>query len=196
MVSVLVRASRISTKYLGRYSTVQDSYAEVSRKSTRTASIVDPNASWIENNTDPNYQYTPENKLHLKLAWISSILYFSLVSAAKLSILLLYRRLFTGTSPASFLRFVTALATIIVLFWIATTLATIFTCWPIQWSWISSLSPAPYCFNFNIFWFATGLIEALLDICLIVLPVRMVVKLQMSLKKRISLVAVFMLGIL
>lgn len=156
---------------------------------------MDPNSSWIENNTDPDYQYTPANKIHLKLAWISSIFYFSLVAAAKLSILLLYRRIFAATSPA-FQRLVAALATLIVLFWAAATLATIFTCWPIQWSWISSLSPAPYCFNFNIFWLATGLIEAVLDVCLITLPVRMVVRLQMSLRKRVSLIAVFSLGVL
>lgn len=160
-----------------------------------TASVVDPNSSWIENNTDPSYQYTHANKIHLKLAWVSSIFYFSLVAAAKLSILLLYHRIFAAKS-LSFHRLVAALATLIVLFWAATTFATIFTCWPMQWSWISSLSPAPYCFNFNIFWFVTGLIEALLDVCLITLPVRMVVRLQMSLRKRISLVAVFSLGIL
>lgn len=65
-----------------------------------------------------------------------------------------------------------------------------------KWSWISSLSPAPYCFNFNIFWFATGIIEALLDFCVILLPVRMIMRLQMSMRKRISLVGVFSLGAL
>lgn len=157
---------------------------------------MDPNSSWLESNTDPNYQYTPANELHLKLAGISSIFYFTLVSAAKLSILLLYRRLFIVTSSAYFMRLMYPLAIIIVLFWVAATLANIFSCWPVEWSWRSSMSPEPYCFNFNIFWLATGVIEAVLDVVLITLPIRVVWGLQMSTKRRTSLVAVFSLGIL
>lgn len=76
------------------------------------------------------------------------------------------------------------------------TTATIFDCWPMKWSWISSLSLAPYCLNFNIFWFVTGIIEALLDFCVILLPVRMIMRLQMSMRKRTSLIGVFSLGAL
>ncbi|KAF3763194.1 hypothetical protein M406DRAFT_352242 [Cryphonectria parasitica EP155] len=159
-----------------------------------SASVIDPNSDWIEDNTDPNYHYTSANKTHLLLAWIASVIYFTCVSAAKLSILLLYKRIFS-TSRAFQLQ-VNVLSAAIILFWIATTFATIFTCWPIKWSYISSLSPEPYCFNFNIYWFATGIIEAVFDICIILLPVKMVMKLQMSMKKRMSLVAVFSLGAL
>lgn len=86
----------------------------------QTASIIDPNSNWIQdNNTDPDYHYTPANETHLLLAWIASVFYFSCVSASKLSILMLYDRLFSA-SRAFHLQ-VIVLNTVVVLFWIATT---------------------------------------------------------------------------
>lgn len=159
------------------------------------ASIIDPNAAWLKvAYTDPDYVYTPANQSHLKLSWISSILYYSIVCPAKLSILLMYNRIFAISS--SFRRQVCVISVLLVLFWAACTLADIFNCWPVRWSWLNSLSPAAHCFNFNLFWFSTGIIEALFDVAIIVLPVNMVRKLQMSLKRRIGLITIFLLGAL
>lgn len=144
--------------------------------------------------SDPNYVYTPANQTHLKLSWISSILYYSIVWPAKLSILLMYNRIFAISH--SFRRQVYAICTLVVLSWIATTIADIFNCWPVYWSWVNSVSPAPYCFNFNLFWFSTGIIEVVFDVIIIALPINMVRKLQMGLKKRIGLTTVFLLGAL
>lgn len=158
-----------------------------------TASIIDPDAAWLAvSYTDPDYVYTPANQAHLKLSWISSILYFSIVCPAKLSILLMYNRIF-AISP-SFRRQVYTMGALVTLFWITCTLANIFNCWPVKWSWVNSLTPAEYCFNFNIFWFATGIVEVVFDIIIIILPVNMVRRLQMSLKKRVGLTTVFLLG--
>lgn len=85
---------------------------------------------------------------------------------------------------------------IVALFYAVTTMASIFSCWPLKYGWINTLNQAPYCFNYNYFWLTTGIIEAVLDVCLIALPVGMVVKLQMTTKKRMGLVGVFLLGIL
>lgn len=159
-----------------------------------TASAVDPDSDWIEDNTDMDYHYTAANQTHLKLAWIASILYYSLVSAAKLSILLLYDRVFSASRY--FHGQIQVFITITSCFWIATTIACIFNCWPLKYSWLTNASPAPYCFNFNVFWFATGVIEAVLDVCIILLPARMIIKLQMSVRNRLSMVAVFSLGAL
>ncbi|KAK7734009.1 hypothetical protein SLS53_008004 [Cytospora paraplurivora] len=159
------------------------------------ASIIDPNAAWLKvAYTDPDYVYTPANQTHLRLSWISSILYYSIVCPAKLSILLMYNRIFAISS--SFRRQVYVLSVLLVLFWVACTIADIFNCWPVKWSWLNSLSPATHCFNFNLFWFSTGIIEALFDIAIIVLPTNMVRKVQMSLKRKIGLVTIFLLGTL
>lgn len=82
----------------------------------------------------------------------------------------------------------------VILFWAATTLVTIFNCWPIEWSWKSSFSPARYCINHNIFWLAAGVIEAVLDVWVIVLPMREVMKLQLSVQKRVGLASIFLIG--
>lgn len=159
-----------------------------------TASIVDPNSYWLTNNTDPDYDYTPANILHLKLVYISSIFYFSIVCPAKLSILFLYRRVFSVSQ--SFNVQVLLLMAVVTLFYAATTIASIFSCWPLKYGWINTLNETPYCFNYNDFWLATGIIEAVLDVCLIALPVGMVSRLQMSAKKRMGITGVFLLGAL
>lgn len=106
----------------------------------------------------------------------------------------MYNRIFSVS--LAFRRQVYIVTTIVSLFWAATFFANVFTCVPLKWSWISSVSPAPYCFNFNIFWFSTGIIEAVLDVTIISLPVGMVAKLQLSPKKKVGLIGVFLLGAL
>lgn len=106
----------------------------------------------------------------------------------------MYNRIFSVS--LAFRRQVYIVTTIVSLYWVATFLADVFTCIPFKWSWISSVSPAPYCFDFNIFWFSTGIIEAILDVTIISLPVGIVVKLQLSPRKKLGLVGVFLLGAL
>lgn len=158
------------------------------------ASIVDPNSYWLTDNTNPDYNYTSANILHLKLVYISSIFYFSIVCPAKLSLLLLYKRIFSVSQ--SFNIQVLVLMAVVALFYVATTFASTFSCWPLKYDWINTLNEAPYCFNYNYFWLTTGIIEAFLDLCLIVLPVGMVINLQMSTRKRVGLTGVFLLGAL
>ncbi|KAI3395067.1 hypothetical protein diail_1824 [Diaporthe ilicicola] len=157
------------------------------------ASTVDPDSAWLSiSQSDPNYVYTPGNETHLLLSWVSSIFYFCVVCAAKLSILFMYKRIFS-VSPV-FRRQVYLVVTIVSMYWVAIVLADIFNCIPFKYSWISSMSPAPYCFNFNLFWFSTGIIETVLDVVIISLPVSMVAKLHLSVKKRIGIGGVFLLG--
>lgn len=159
------------------------------------ASTVDPDFSWLKTSyTDPNYVYTPGNKTHLLLSWLSSVFYYCIVCAAKMSILFLYKRIFSISVP--FRRQVYAVIAIVTMYWIAIVLADIFTCIPFKYSWINSNSPAPYCANFNLFWFSTGIIETVLDVVIISLPVGMVAKLHLSMRKRIGLGGVFLLGAL
>lgn len=77
---------------------------------------------------------------------------------------------------------------------IATTFATIFNCWPIYWSWLNSLSPAPYCINYNIFWLVAGIIEEIFDLIIIILPIKQVMDLQLSPQKKLGVMSVFLIG--
>lgn len=153
---------------------------------------MDPDAAWLLSESDPNYVYTAANQKDLQLAFIADVLYFTIVGAAKISILLIYYRIFAISR--SLRRHVLVVGVVVILFWAATTLATIFNCWPIEWSWKNSSSPAPYCINYNIFWLTAGVIEVVLDIWIIILPMREVKKLQLSVQKRVGLASVFLIG--
>jgi hypothetical protein len=154
---------------------------------------VDPNNDWITSNTDPNYHYTPQNIFHLKLSFIASILYFTIASSAKLSILLMYSRIF---SVSNFRYQVFVVGSLVVGFWIGCTIATLTNCIPLEWSWLNSLSLAQYCFNYNDFWVASGAIEALLDVLIIAMPVRTVLNMQMKARTKLRVAAIFALGAL
>lgn len=153
---------------------------------------MDPDAAWLLSESDPNYVYTAANQKDLQLAFIADVLYFTIVGAAKISILLIYYRIFAISR--SLRRHVLVVGVVVIMFWAATTLATIFNCWPIEWSWKNSFSPAPYCINYNIFWLTAGVIEVVLDIWIIILPMREVKKLQLSVQKRVGLASVFLIG--
>lgn len=160
-----------------------------------TASTIDPDFSWLAISLiDPNYVYTPANETHLLLSWLSSIFYYCIVCAAKMSILFMYKRIFSVS--VAFRHQVYAVIAILTMYWVSVVLADIFNCIPFKYSWIDTTSPAPYCFNFNLFWFSSGIIETVLDLVIISLPVSMVAKLHLSMRKRIGLGGVFLLGAL
>lgn len=158
------------------------------------ATTVDPNSDWVTSNTDPNYHYTPQNIFHLKLSFIASILYFTIACSAKLSILLMYNRIFSVSS--TFRTQVSIVGALVVGFWIGCTVATLTNCIPLEWSWLNSLSLKKYCFNYNYFWVASGAIEAFLDCLIISMPVRLVLKMQMQPRTKFKVAAIFALGAL
>ncbi|RYP57256.1 hypothetical protein DL769_009602 [Monosporascus sp. CRB-8-3] len=156
------------------------------------ATAVDPDGAWVTSNSDPSYVYTPANIFHLKLAFVASILYFTITSSTKLSILFMYNRLFSVS--VSFRHQAFAAGSLVVGFWIGCTVATLTNCQPLEWSWRNSLSDARYCFNYNIFWMASGSVEALIDVLIIMMPVKIVYALQLSARKKVTVAAVFALG--
>lgn len=104
----------------------------------------------------------------------------------------MYTRIFS-VSASSRLQ-VWVLGSAVAAFWVASTLTNVFSCWPIEYTWLSSLSPADHCIIFNIFWLVLGIVEAILDICILALPVREVMKLQLSPQKKVGVASIFLLG--
>ncbi|KAI1380125.1 hypothetical protein F4677DRAFT_405911 [Hypoxylon crocopeplum] len=153
---------------------------------------IDPDGAEIASNQYPDHEYTPADIIFTKANFVATVLYYTITSATKLSILLMYRRLFSIS--ASFRRQVLVVSLLVVIFWIGCTVADLLNCIPIEWTWLNSLDDPRYCFNYNIFWMATGVAEALLDVLIIVMPVRVVLGLQLTKSKKIAVVAVFLLG--
>ena len=161
---------------------------------TIPATSVDPDGQSVASNTDSSYQYTDADILYTKLNFIATVLYFTITSATKLSILFMYNRLFS-ISP-SFRYQGLVVGALVVCFWIGCTVANLLNCRPMEWTWLNSLADPRYCFNYNIFWMASGIVEAFLDVLIIAMPIRIIVGLQLNLTKKLALAAVFLLGIL
>lgn len=151
---------------------------------------MDPTGGLAVDNNSPGFDYTP-HITYLKLSFITSILYFSMISAIKISILLMYRRIFSV--DASFRLQSLLIGIVVSIFWLATTIATLTNCIPLKYSWIGLSNPA-HCFNYNIFWMVTGALEVVIDTIILALPVRIVLGLQLSRKRRVLLLLIFLLG--
>ncbi|OTB08993.1 hypothetical protein M426DRAFT_130333 [Hypoxylon sp. CI-4A] len=154
---------------------------------------VDPNGAENASNVDPDHIFTPEDVLFTKLNYIATLLYFTIAATTKLSILLMYRRLFSVST--TFRRQVLAVSMLVIGYWIGCTVADLLDCIPLKWTWINSHQDPRYCFDYNIFWLATGVVEAFIDILIIIMPIRAVLGLQLNRGKKIGVVSVFLLGV-
>ena len=103
----------------------------------------------------------------------------------------MYRRIFS--IDHSFHLQSLLLLAVVSAFWLAVTTATLLNCRPLKYSWIG-MSWEEYCFNYNIFWMITGAVEVIIDTAILALPVRMVLGLQLSRKRKVSIMLIFLLG--
>ena len=91
---------------------------------------IDPKGLWVSENTDPSYVYTTQDVQYLKIAFSTSVLYFTIASATKLGILLMYNRIFNVS--VSF-RYALRIASGLVMgWWVGCTVATLTNCIPLE----------------------------------------------------------------
>ncbi|KAI1487772.1 hypothetical protein F5X96DRAFT_686493 [Biscogniauxia mediterranea] len=153
---------------------------------------VDPNGLWVSENTDRDYVYTVQDIFYLKLAFATSVLYFTIAGATKLGILLMYNRIFAVSPKFRYQLFIAS--GLVVAWWVGCTVATLTNCIPLEWSWLNSFADPRYCFNYNIFWMASGACEIFLDVLILTLPVSVIVRLQLSPKQKLTVAGIFLLG--
>ena len=103
----------------------------------------------------------------------------------------MYRRIFS-VDPLFRLQSL-LLGVFILAFWLATTMTRLFFCHPIGYIWMG-LDLEKHCLSYTSFWIAVGAIDILVDVILLTLPVRMVLKIQLSPKQKASLACLFLLG--
>jgi hypothetical protein len=115
-----------------------------------------------------------------------------LLTFSKSSILFLYRRIFT---PRVFRR-VTDVCIAIVLAWgLSITLATIFSCTPVDAIWTHFMWETPeFCIDLIPFFDAVSITDAVTDLMILILPIPMIWKLQMPFKQKMALSGIFALG--
>ncbi|KAF1977223.1 hypothetical protein BU23DRAFT_436533, partial [Bimuria novae-zelandiae CBS 107.79] len=159
---------------------------------TLTANSISPNGLWVSENTDTSYVYTDHDVLYLKLAFGTSILYFTISSTTKLGILLMYNRIFNVSN--SFRAQLYAASALVIGWWIGCTVAAFTNCIPLKWSWVNSFADPQYCFDYNLFWMASGACEIVLDVMILAMPVSVVVRMKMSWRRKITVLGIFALG--
>ena len=172
-------------------SATSDSYAQKYSLSL-IGNGVDPDGLWVSENTDPTYVYTDQDVFYLKLAFATSVLYFTIAGATKVGILLMYNRIFNVSRSFRYQLFIAS--GMVVGWWIGCTVSTLTNCIPLEWSWINSFADPRYCFNYNIFWMASGACEIFLDVLILMLPVSVVVRMRFSTKRKLTVLGIFLLG--
>lgn len=129
--------------------------------------------------------------MFLKLSWIYSLLYWSVIAPATASILFLYRRIFSAH------RVFRTISSILIgltgCWWISGTLCDALSYRPVEAYWNKSISGS-FTIEYNYFWLASMIIEMLLETACLVLPIREVAKLNLTMKKKILITVIFLLG--
>lgn len=111
----------------------------------------------------------------------------------KVSILLLYHRLFGINRWFRITLFVAAALTI--MWWIAAFLDSIFECVPLQAIWDKGIRD-PKCQDVRASALGTGIANMILDIIFLVIPLPMIWKLHVTRRIKVSLTGIFLLGAL
>ena len=110
--------------------------------------------------------------------------------STKLSVLLLYRRIFTQQ------KFRIAIDTVIgvcVAWAVALLLATLFQCQPISKAWIPDLGGT--CIDLQKLYYGTSISNLILDVVINLMPVREIWKLQINRRQKIVLMVIMTLGL-
>ncbi len=71
--------------------------------------------------------------------------------------------------------------------------ATIFQCLPVRAIWDKTVHH-PKCINSKAFWFSYAMINIASDVTILALPIRQILKLQLSWKDKLGLMGVFLMG--
>ena len=136
-----------------------------------------------------------------KSIYAGNFLYLLTISLTKASILLFYLRLFgtPGTRPV--LRKLLYTTQVLVVVWlIASIIPGIFRCHPIDDMWNPLIFSGPdvrdHCIDENAYYVSTSVFNVALDFWILVLPLSIVWRLQLSRGRKAGLIAIFLLGVL
>lgn len=131
-----------------------------------------------------------EITLALKWFYIAQILYKVIVALYRISFLCLYLRIFIDKTFRLLCKIgitFTALCNI------AFILVTIFQCLPVTAIWDKTVKHAT-CIDSKAFWFSYAMINIVSDVTILALPIPQILKLHLSWRTKLELIAVFMMG--
>lgn len=128
--------------------------------------------------------------LWLKMLFAITILYVFCVTAPKLAILILYRRLFVYKVTRFF---ITVLFVVLGLYFVALLTAGFAACHPFASNWDLSI-PGFYCINKESLYRWSALPNIITDVCLLVMPLPITWGLRLHIRLKIQLTVLFLIG--
>ena len=123
------------------------------------------------------------------MANVQEIIYGPIILITKLSILLLYSKLFAPSRKSRTYFFIQLLAYFNTLFYIAVTLVKIFECTPRSKIW-ERTKPGT-CINFGTLLYVTGIVNICSDIAILVLPIHVIWHLKLPVMRKVGVSAAF-----
>lgn len=135
---------------------------------------------------------------NLKCQWVNvtGIIYTTTVCLIKESILAQYLRIFVPNRHGNMALYVAIQVSIwsILIFYLSVTVFEIAMCSPREKIW-NPLMTTGHCFDSAALYIAVGFFNILSDIMILVLPIAPIMRLQMPLKRKILMIAVFATGV-
>lgn len=142
----------------------------------------------VETITDPNHL-----QVFLITTYANELIYASVVTCIKGSILCLYLRIFSVNK--TFAKMVYTLILLVICWGIATFFSSVFQCRPVKAAWLPIL-PGAHCLNYRAWLIWTNVPNIVIDFSILVLPIPLVWGLHLSVPRRFSLNTVFLVGVL
>ena len=109
----------------------------------------------------------------------------------KLSILVLYRRIFCTTA---FRRVALIVGTIVMVWFIVAIFTDIFQCRPFQAAFNPELLPTKQCINLEAYYRGVTASNLCIDVVMLYMPLHMVWRLRLSMRQKVALSSIFLLG--
>ncbi|MCJ1382559.1 hypothetical protein MMC17_005672 [Xylographa soralifera] len=131
----------------------------------------------------------PKMSTFLFYLYVYGIFYYPAIAMTNISILCLYRRIFT---TPYFRKLSLGLIFTNVIWVIPATIVEIFICTPVRSFWDFSVQGS--CIFFSTFWIVICTVELVLDVAILILPIGEISHLQLSLRKKLLLSLIFLLG--
>lgn len=132
----------------------------------------------------------------LKLVYVEPWVYAASVTTTKASILLLYQRLFDAKTNTDMLytglRWIAMVLTAIypIVMWIVMAVA----CRPISYYWEQYFGGTGTCINVTLFYLLFGVVNMINDIVILLVPIPIILRLNLSLRKKLSILGIMLLG--
>ncbi|KAI0486179.1 hypothetical protein F4859DRAFT_469347 [Xylaria cf. heliscus] len=127
---------------------------------------------------------------YLKIFISGELLWCTANTFVKLSILSLYQILFP---PKIFIRVCRGMMLLTAAYWTMVFLESFILCKPVQYTWDKSI-PNGTCYNERIAYLVAAIVNLIIDAIIVVLPMPLLFRLQLTLPKRLGVVAMFSLG--